>query len=48
MRYKLGKGEKLSKYEKEFVRKNNELIVLRTPEENAEIEETEKILESLI
>ena len=48
MRHKLGKGEKLSKYEKEFVRKNNELIVLRTAEENAEIEETEKILESLI
>ena len=48
LRHKLGKGEKLSKSEKEFVRKNDELIRLRTAEEKAEIEETEKFLEQLI
>jgi hypothetical protein len=48
IRHKLGKGEQLSKYEKEFVRKNDELVVLRTAEEKAEIEETERILAEFI
>lgn len=48
IRHRLGKGEQLSKAEKEFVRSNDELVILRTAEEKAEIAETEKILETLI
>lgn len=48
IRRKLGKGEKLSKTEKEFIRNNDELVRLRTAEEKAEIEETERILVELI
>lgn len=48
MRQKLGKGEKLDKTEKEFYRRNAELVTLRTPEEQAEIDEVEKVLERLM
>lgn len=48
MRQKLGKGEKLDKTEKEFYRKNIELVTLRTAEEQAAIDETEEFLKTLI
>ena len=48
LRHKLAKGEKLSKPEQEFVRKNNDLVVLRTTEEQQAIEETENFLDKLL
>lgn len=48
LRKKLGKGEQLSKPEKEFLRKNRELVKLRTAEEQAAINETEEFLKNLI
>ena len=47
LRHKLSKGEKLSKTEKEFIRKNDDMVHLRTAEEKAEIERLEKILDKL-
>lgn len=47
LRHKLSKGEKLSKTEKEFIRKNDDMVRLRTSEEKAEIERLEKILDKL-
>lgn len=47
MRQKLGKGEKLDKTEKEFYRRNAELVTLRTAEEQAEIDEVEEVLKKL-
>lgn len=48
MRQKLGKGEKLDKTEKEFYRRNAELVTLRTAEEQAEIDEVERVLKRLM
>lgn len=48
MRQKLGKGERLDKTEKEFYRRNMELVTLRTAEEQAAIDETEEFLKTLI
>ena len=48
MRNKLAKGEKLTKPEQEFCRKNNELVVLRTAEEQEAIAETERFLDKLL
>lgn len=48
LRQKLGKGEKLTKPEKEFIRKNDELVTLRTAEEKAAIDETEAFLDKLL
>ncbi|MDO4863468.1 MAG: Gp15 family bacteriophage protein [Ruminococcus sp.] len=48
IRKKLGKGKKLDKSEREFYKKNKELIVLRTAEEQAAIDETEEFLKTLI
>lgn len=48
IREKLGKGEKLYKNEKEFLKNSKELIILRTEEERAEIAETEEFLKKLL
>lgn len=47
LRQKLGKGEKLDKTDKEFYKKNLELVTLRTPEEQATIDKTEAVLKEL-
>lgn len=48
IRSKMANGKKLEKYEQEFLNKNKDLIVLRTKEEQAAIEETEDFLKTLI
>lgn len=48
IRYKLAHGKKLEKYEREFLNNNRELVVLRTKEEQAAIDETEAFLKTLI
>lgn len=48
LRQKLSKGEKLTKPEQEFVRKNNDLVILRTAEEQEAIDETENFLDKLL
>lgn len=48
IRQKMGKGEKLNDAEKEFCRKNEELVMLRTAEEKAEIAETEDFVNKLL
>ena len=48
IRHKKAKGKRLEKYEEEFYRQNKELIKLRTPEEQAAIDETEAFLETII
>lgn len=48
IRYKQAHGKKLDKWEKEFYSKNKELVRLVTPEEQAEIDETEEFLKTLI
>lgn len=48
IRRKKSKGKKLEKYEQEFFKQNKELIVLRTAEEQAAIDETEEFLKTII
>ena len=48
LRQKKAKGQKLSKAEAEFWRKNKNLCKIVTPEEQAEIDETEEVLKTLI
>jgi hypothetical protein len=48
MRQKLGRGENLDKTEKEFYRRNLELVTLRTAEEKAAIKKTEDFLKTLL
>lgn len=48
LRYKLTRGEKLSKNEKKFVARNKELVALRSDEEQAAINETEEFLKTII
>ena len=48
IRHKLNHSKKLDKSEKEFLKKNKELIILRTAEEQAEIAETEEFLKKFI
>ena len=48
LRQKLAKGDKLDKSEKEFLRKNPDLVLLRSDEELEAIEETEAVLKNLI
>lgn len=48
IRRKKSKGKKLEKYEQEFFKQNKELIILRTAEEQAAIDETEEFLKSII
>jgi len=47
IRQKLAQGKKIEKYEREFIRKNRELIILRTAEEQAELDETRDFLEKI-
>lgn len=48
IRSKLARGKKLEKYEREFLGRNKELIILRTKEEQEAIEETEEFLKTLL
>ncbi|MGN0615097.1 Gp15 family bacteriophage protein [Ruminococcus flavefaciens] len=48
IRQKKAQGKSLDKWEKEFYNKNKELVKLITPEEQAEIDETEAVLKELI
>lgn len=48
IRRKKSNGKKLEKYEQEFFKQNKELIVLRTSEEQAAIDETEEFLKTII
>lgn len=48
IRQKQARGKSLDKWEKEFYNKNKELVKLTTPEEQAEIDETEAFLKTLI
>lgn len=48
IRRKRADGKALDKWEQAFERRNKALIVLRTPEERAEIEQTKQFLETLI
>lgn len=48
IREKLGKGEKLDKFEKKFMKNNKELIALRTEEDKQAIAETEEFLKKLL
>lgn len=48
LRQKMADKKPLEKWEKEFVRKNQELVILRTAEEQAEIDETNAFLDKLL
>lgn len=48
IRRKINEGKSLEKWEQDFLKKNKKLIVLRTPEEQAAIDETEAFLKTLI
>lgn len=48
IRSKMARGKKLEKYEREFVNRNKELVVLRTKEEQEAREETEAFLKTLL
>ena len=48
IRSKMARGKKLEKYEREFVNRNKELVILRTKEEQAAREETEAFLKNLL
>lgn len=48
IRQKRADGKRLDKWEEEFFRRNRKLITLRTPEEQAAIDETEEFLKTLI
>lgn len=48
IRRKKSNGKTLEKYEQEFFKQNKELIVLRTSEEQAAIDETEEFLKTII
>lgn len=47
LRGKLSEGKKLEKYEKEFIKKNRDIVILHSKEEQAAIDETEAFLESI-
>lgn len=48
IRNKQAKGKPLDTWEREFVRNNKDTVILRTKEEQAEIDETENFLKNLI
>lgn len=48
IRRKKSKGKKLEKYEQDFFKQNKELVVLRTSEEQAAVDETEEFLKTII
>ena len=47
IRLKRAEGKKLEKYEKDFLRKHKELVVLHSEEERKAIDETEEFLKTL-
>ena len=47
IRQKRARGKKLEKWEQEFLAQNKELVILRTAQEQAEIDETEAFLREL-
>ena len=47
IRLKRAEGKKLEKYEKAFLRKHKELVVLHSEEERKAIDETEEFLKTL-
>lgn len=47
IRTKLAEGEKRDKWEQKFLRKHKELVILRTAEEQAAIDETEEFLKTI-
>ena len=47
IRQKRANGKKLEKYEREFLRKHKELVVIRTEEEKRDIEELEEFLKTI-
>ncbi len=48
IRQKRAQGKSLDKWEREFYNKNKDLVNIITPEEQAEIDETEEFLKTLI
>lgn len=48
LRRKLAEGRKLEKYELEFYERNKNLIIIRSPEEQAAVDETEAYLNELL
>jgi hypothetical protein len=48
LRRKLADGEKLEDWEKKWVRKNSDLVVIRTKEEQAAIDEVETYIKELL
>ncbi|MBQ8298026.1 MAG: hypothetical protein IJX77_09625 [Ruminococcus sp.] len=48
IRRKKSRGQKLEKWEREFCNRNKVLITIRTPEEQAEIDETEEFLRTIL
>ena len=48
LRRKQADGEKLEKYELKYIRKNRDLIEIRSKEEQAAIDETENFLKDLL
>lgn len=48
IRHKRADGKKLDKWEREFLRKHKELVILYTEEERQAIDETEEFLKTLI
>ena len=47
IRHKKAEGKKLEKWEREFLKKHKELVVLRTDEERQAIDETEEFLKTI-
>lgn len=47
IRHKRAEGKKLEKWEREFLRKHKELVILRTDEERQAIDETEEFLKTI-
>lgn len=48
IRRKIGRGKRLESWEQEYLHKNKSMILLRTAEEQAEIDETEAFLRTLV
>ncbi|MBQ8298157.1 MAG: hypothetical protein IJX77_10295 [Ruminococcus sp.] len=48
IRRKKLRGQNLEKWERDFLKKNKNLVIIRTPEEQAAIEETEAFLKTIL
>ena len=48
IRRKKLKGQKLEKWERDFLKKNKDLVIIRAPEEQAAIDETEAFLKTIL